>query len=162
MDRPRPVPIRLRLLALIPILALPLLHIGCRGCQDPDPAAEGEVTPSPYTLAGTFDTGALAPTSPGPWNIGIALFDEVAFDPTTLEALDEPSLWETFTTDALPGTFSVDLGASFTGWVLVILDEDGSGLPGTPEQGDLLAVSPALVTSPAIDLRLYLEETWER
>ncbi len=160
MDRPRPVSIRFLLLASV--ITLPLLQAGCRGCQDPDTPPESEVTPSPYTLTGTFDSGALAPTSPGPWNIGIALFDEVAFDPTTLEALDEPSLWETSTTDTLPGTFSVDLGASFTGWILVILDDDGSGLPGTPEQGDLLAVSPTLVTSPTTDLRLYLEETWER
>jgi len=158
MDRPRRPSIRL----LLPLLALPWLVGGCNGCKKDDPVPADEVTPSPSVIAGTFDTGALAPTGSGPWTIGIALFDDVAFDPTEIEALDEPSLWETFTVGSLPGSFSADLGASFTGHVVIILDDNGDGLPGTPQQGDLLAISPTLVSAPTTDLRLYLDETWER
>lgn len=161
MDRPRPMPV-----CVLPLVLLPLLlHAGCEGCKghgDPDLSPAAEVTASPHGIAGNFEAGAASPATPGPWNVGIALFDEVAFDPDTLEALDEPSLWETFQVDALPARFSVDLGASFSGWVLVILDDDGSGLPGTPQEGDLIGVAPGVVTAPATDIRIYLENIWER
>ena len=162
MDRPRRPSIRLLVLILVLILALPLLQAGCKGCREDDTTSDDEGTSNPHLIAGTFDTGALAPTTEGPWTIGVALFEDVAFDPTELEALDEPSLWETHTVSTLPAAFSADLGASFTGHVVIILDDNGDGLPGTPRQGDLLAISPALVTAPATDLRLYLDETWER
>ena len=135
---------------------------GCRGCGDRDTVVDEELTASETAVAGEIDAGTVAATTDGPWTIGIALFDELAFVPDTLEALDEPSLWETYQADALPSRFSVDLGAPFRGWVVVILDDDGSGLPGTPEAGDLVGVAAGVVEAPAPDLKVYLEEIWER
>jgi len=138
------------------------LHAGCQGCRDRDTTEGVELTASTSAIAGEIDVGAVAATNDGPWTIGIALFDELVFDPDTLEALDEPSLWDTFEAGALPARFSVDLGAPFRGWVVAILDDDGSGMPGTPVKGDLIGVAPGVVEAPAADLRIYLEDTWDR
>jgi len=147
---------------VISIVVFVVLHTGCKGCKDRDTAVDEELTASRTAIAGEIDVGAVAATTAGPWTIGIALFDELVFDPDTLEALDEPSLWDTYQADTLPSRFSVDLGAPFRGWVVVILDDDGSGLPGTPERGDLIGVAPGVVEAPATDLKVYLEDVWER
>ena len=60
MDRPRSRLIRPPAIVLAAALLLPWTQAGCKGCKDPDTPPESEVTPSPHTLAGTFDTGALA------------------------------------------------------------------------------------------------------
>lgn len=129
---------------------------GCQGCKDeppPEPLA-------PHAITGTIDGGAETPSTPGPWPMAIALFDEETLDPVTLEALDEPSQWEPLGPRTLPTEFTVDHGAPFKGWVLVVLDTDSSGIPGTPHEGDLIGVNAALVEVPASGLKIYLDDVW--
>ena len=113
-------------------------------------------------MAGRIDSGAVAPAGEGPWTLGVALFDEESLDPTTLQALDEPELWTTLPVESLPAPFRVDIGAHFHGWLVVVLDEDGSGMQGTPVAGDLVGLHPTLVETPVTDVSVYLEEVWER
>ncbi len=140
---------------------------GCRACEGSDPVEEPETTGREAgaergVVAGRVDSGAVAPEGEGPWTLGVALFDEDALDPSTLQALDEPELWTTVAVERLPGPFRVDIGAHFHGWLVVVLDEDGSGMPGTPVAGDLVGLYPTLVETPATDVVVYLEEVWER
>ena len=68
MDRPTRCSIRP--LPLIPLL--PFTQTGCKGCKDRDPGDTLEVTAGQHTIAGTFDAGSEAPTTPGPWTFGVA------------------------------------------------------------------------------------------
>ncbi len=163
---PLPPPAHLVSRALLAAVVLLLLAGGatlssCRACKGSDPEPEPGVT-APGAISGRVDSGAVAPEGEGPWTLGLALFDEEALDPATLQALDEPELWTTFPVESLPAPFRVDIGAHFHGWIVVVLDEDSSGLPGTPVAGDLVGVHPTLVETPASDVTVYLEEIWER
>lgn len=148
------------LLSLAGLLVVPWWLGGCGGCRRG--VEVEEQGGSAHGLSGLVEVGAVAPSGGGPWTVGIALFDEEAFDPLGLEALDEPTQWETMRVQALPATFSLDHGASFRGWVVVALDDDGSGLPDGPNAGDLIGVYPEVVTTPAPDLRIYFGDVWER
>jgi hypothetical protein len=136
------------------------LQSGCGPCKSSDPTPVPQLT-GRGEVAGVVEAGAVAPAGEGPWNLGVALFDEEALDPVTLQALDEPELWTTLRVEQLPGPFHVDIGAHFHGWLVVVLDEDGSGMHGTPMAGDLVGIHPDLVETPAAGVTIYLQEIWE-
>ena len=133
----------------------------CRACGGSDPPEESGST-GLGVVAGQVDSGAVGPEGRGPWTLGVALFDEEALDPATMQALDEPELWTTVAVERLPAPFQVDIGAHFHGWLVVVLDVDGSGMPGTPVAGDLVGLHPTLVETPTDGLMVYLEEVWDR
>jgi len=137
-----------------------VLLSACGGCQREAPEAASDV---PFHgVSGTLVPGAVAPAGDGPWTIGVALFDDVAWEPDELEALDEPVRWETVTVEQLPAAFSVDHGSPFRGWLVIVLDEDGSGLPDGPLEGDLVGMHPEQIATPAGDLTIYLQDIWDR
>jgi hypothetical protein len=144
-----------------PLLGLICAQTGCGPCKGTDPAPAQRLTGT-GEVAGTVEAGGVAPEGAGPWTLGVALFDEEALDPVTLQALDEPELWTTLPLERLPGPFHVDIGAHFHGWLVVVLDEDGSGMHGTPMAGDLVGIHPTLVETPADGLTVYLQDVWER
>ncbi len=139
-----------------------LVFASCRACSGTDPAPAEEVTASATAISGILDVGAVAPEGDGPWLVGLAWFDPDLIDPVSLEVREEPEYWSTFEVASLPAPFTADLGAPFTGWVVLVLDVDGNGLPDTPVVGDLVGVSAELVASGTTDLVVYLEEVWER
>ena len=141
--------------------ALVLMLAGCgRTTSDESAAGGDETAASPGTVAGIVDTGAELPRSDGPWTLGVALFDTETLVPGRLKPLDQPSLWTTLTVASLPAAFSVDIGGAYEGWVVVVLDDDGSGLVDSPREGDLVGVSAEPVHSPVTDVRVYLEDVW--
>ncbi len=155
--RPSP-PSSAALAGLLAALVIPTA--GCGPCGGSDPAEPAGLLPQ-GAVAGTVESGGVAPAGSGPWTLGVALFDEHALDPVTLQALDEPELWNTFQVAAIPAPFRVDIGAHFHGWVAVALDEDGSGMPGTPMTGDLVGIHPVMVETPADGVTVYLQDVWE-
>jgi hypothetical protein len=135
---------------------------GCgRAKPDASTAAGDGAAASPGFIAGIVDTGAEAPRSDGPWTLGIALFDPETLMPGDVKPLDQPSLWTTRSVQRLPAEFSVDIGMPYEGWVVVVLDDDGSGLLDSPRGGDLIGTSAEPVQSPVTDVRVYLEDVWE-
>jgi hypothetical protein len=134
----------------------------CGACGGTDTVEEESVTASPTAISGVLEAGAVAPDGAGPWLVGVAWFDEDLFDPVEMEVREEPEYWHTFEIEALPAPFSADLGAPFRGWVVLVVDVNGSGLPDSPMKGDLVGVSGTVVEAPATDLKVYLEEVWER
>ena len=126
--------------------------------DDDDDATAGDDDSADFdgSIGGSLLLGGITPTATAPYDVGIGVFEDANFDPV-LGPTGPSSTGVRLSVGSFPVTYVVPYIEGEGVWIAVSLDDNGSGLQGGPDSGDIVGFHPSRVTVSATGIDVTLD-----